>query len=210
MFNFFLKSKQTTSLKKWEKDLLVKTFRLLGNDYTLYEEQITTGIIESVRINKLNSNFKRFRLNVKLLNKFENKKGRSFFLHNIKVFDNISNKYFTLSLDFGFGLILGYSMNESVNFNPEIEVINVDSIYKTYYGEDDFNKIKFLFSKEELLLINPSEVYELDLLGKIYYHLIDLEDGDFLAVDIDKNIYEITHGPFEINLQKNELVNLLK
>ena len=210
MFIFFLKSKETTSLKKWEKDLLVKTFRLLGNDYTLYEEQITTGIIESVRINKLNSNFKRFRLNVKLLNKFENKKGRSFFLHNIKVFDNISNKYFTLSLDFGFGLILGYSMNESVNFNPEIEVINVDSIYKTYYGEDDFNKIKFLFSKEELLLINPSEVYELDLLGKIYYHLIDLEDGDFLAIDIDKNIYEITHDPFEINLQKNELVNLLK
>lgn len=210
MFNFFFKSKETTSLKQWEKDLLVKTLKLLGNDYSLYEEQITSGIIESVRINKLNSNFKRFRLNVKLLNKFENKKGRSFFLHNIKVFDNISNKCFGLSLDFGFGLILGYSINEPLNFNPEIEVINVDFIYKTYYGEDDFNKIKYLLSKEELLLINPSEVYELDLMGKIYYHLKDIEDGDFLGIDINKNVYEITHDPFKINLQKNELVYLLK
>lgn len=210
MFNFFFKSKETTSLKQWEKDLLIKTLKLLGNDYSLYEEQITIGIIESVRINKVNSNFKRFRLNVKLLNKFENKKGRSFFLHNIKVFDNISNKYFSLSLDFGFGLILGYSINEPLNFNPEIEVINVDFIYKTYYGEDDFNKIKFLLSKEESLLINPSEVYELDLDGKTYYHLLDIADGDFLAIDIYKNIYKITHDPFEINLQQNELVNLLK
>ncbi|MEY3451193.1 MAG: hypothetical protein RL711_1019, partial [Bacteroidota bacterium] len=50
----------------------------------------------------------------------------------------------------------------------------------------------------------------LDLKGKTYYHLKDIEDGDFLGIDIHKNIYKITHDPFEINLQKNELINVLK
>lgn len=210
MFRFYFKRKEKTQLSQLEKDLLLKTLKLLGSDYSIFEEQIESGIIDSVGENKVNPDFKRFRLNVKLLNKFENKKGRCFFLNNVNVFDNTSNKYISFSLDFGFGLVFGSSIQELSNMNLDLNKINIDSVYKTYYGEDDFNKIKFLFSKEELACINNSDVYELELGGKIYYHLKDIGDGDFLGIDIHKNIYKITHDPFEINIQTNELVDILK
>ncbi|WP_162842699.1 hypothetical protein [Mucilaginibacter pineti] len=34
--------------------------------------------------------------------------------------------------------------------------------------------------------------------GKVYFHIKDLEDGDFIGIDSDKIIYKITHDPCEI------------
>ena len=210
MFNLFFKKKGRSQLNDWEVDLMLNTFKLLGNNYKKFEVQITRGIIKSVRLYKQFPNYLSFGLNVKLLNEYEKKLENYFEIKGLSVFDITSKSFIPFSIECDNGLVLGYTMLTPKNFMPDLKKINVTNHIKIKKGEDEFNKIKFLFSKEELALINPSEVYELDLEGKTYYHLIDIEDGNFLGIDIHKNIYKITHDPFEINLQKNELLNLLK
>lgn len=209
MFKFFRKQKKV-QLMGWEKDLFWNLFKLLGDDYNHYREQIEEGIIESVRLEDKIPNYISFRLNISVLNKFEKKKERIFTLNGIKIFDKFSSTYKILNLDLGYGLILGYSTVDILNFNPDIQKINIDNIYKTFPDNEDFNKIKFLFSREEMDLLNASDIYEVELDGKKYYHVKDLEDGDFIGVDINKKIYKITHDPYQIILQENTLLNLLK
>jgi len=210
MFNLFFKKKDRSQLNYWEVDLMINTFKLLGSDYKKFEEQISKGIIKSVRLYKQFPNYLSFGLNVKLLNEYEKKLESYIEIRGLSVFDTTSKSFIPFSIECDNGLILGYSMVKPINFIPDLNNINVTNHIKIQKGEGEFKKIKFLFSKEELALINPSEVYELDLEGKTYYHLKDIGDGDFLGIDIHKNIYKITHDPFEINIQTNELVDILK
>lgn len=208
MFNFF-KRKEKSHLNGWESELFQNIFKSLGNEYSTFEKQVSEGIIETVRIDKKMPDYINFRLNIQILNKFEKKNEKMFTLNGIKILDKISREYKILNLDLGFGLILGYSVKDIHNFNPDIHKINVDSIYKVFYNNDDFDKIKSLFTNEEKDKINVSEVYEVELGGKIYYHLKDLEDGDFIGIDNNKNIFKITHDPFDIVKLNEDLENIL-
>ncbi|TCN60933.1 hypothetical protein D0809_03395 [Flavobacterium circumlabens] len=204
MFNFF-KRKEKIHLKGWEKELFQNIFRLLGTEYYSFEKQIAEGIIESVRFDKNIPDYISFKLNIALLNKFEKKNEQISIIKGIEVFDKTTNQYKSLSIDLGFNLILGYSIHDILNFNPDPNKINVASAYRSFYENKDFDKIKSLFTQEEVDLLNVSEIYEVPLDGKTYYHLKDLEDGDFLGIDINKNIFKITHDPFGITIQKDSL-----
>lgn len=208
MFNFF-KRKEKPHLNGWESELFQNIFKSLGNEYSIFEKQVSEGIIEAVRVDKKMPDYINFRLNTQILNKFEKKNEKMFTVNGIKIFDKISREYKILNLDLGFGLILGYSVKDIFNFNPDIHIINVDSIYKVFYNNDDFDKIQSLFTNEEKDKINVSEVYEVELDGKIYYHLKDLEDGDFIGIDNNKNIFKITHDPFDIIKLNESLENIL-
>lgn len=74
----------------------------------------------------------------------------------------------------------------------------------------EFDAIRHLFNEEELSLIDPIDVYEVELEGKIYYHVRELEDGDFIGIDDEKNVYKLTHDPYEITLLNKSLVEVLK
>ena len=101
-------------------------------------------------------------------------------------------------------------------FTPEEQ----DSMQKELLEKDQLeDRVKYLeessilskvFSRMELDLLNPSEVYEVELDGKTYYHIQDLEDGDFIATDKEKRVYSITHDPFEVTLLSEDLLGYLK
>lgn len=59
--------------------------------------------------------------------------------------------------------------------------------------------------------INENDIYAISLNGKEYYHLKELEDGDFIGIDKDNKIYKITHDPYMIQeLERTTLINYLK
>ena len=67
-----------------------------------------------------------------------------------------------------------------------------------------------LLTKQELANINENDIYASNLNGKDYYHLKELEDGDFIGIDTDNHIYLIAHDPFEIkNIERSKLLELL-
>ena len=41
----------------------------------------------------------------------------------------------------------------------------------------------------------PNDIYGIVLKGKSYYHLRDIEEGNFMVIDEEKNVYTITHNP---------------
>lgn len=93
---------------------------------------------------------------------------------------------------------------------PDLNSIKVENLNVEYLGEDEFLEIKHLFNADELQLINPSEVYEVELDGKLYYHLKDIGDGDFIGIDKEKRIFRITHDPYKVLQLDSDLNNVLK
>ncbi|TRX35407.1 hypothetical protein [Flavobacterium restrictum] len=209
MFNLFFKKKSRSQLNDWEVDLMLNTFKLLGRDYEKFEEQITRGIIKSVRLYKQFPDYLSFGLNVKLLNEYEKKLENYFEIGGLSVFDITSKSFIPFSVECDNGLIFGYTMLTPKNFMPDLNKINVTNQIKILKGEDEFNKIKHIFTNEEISKINKSDVYEVILDNKTYYHIKDFEDGDFLGIDINKNIYIINHDPYEVILQKNSFLSYL-
>lgn len=58
--------------------------------------------------------------------------------------------------------------------------------------------MKKLIDEEALKLIKPENVYQVNLSDRVFYHIEDLEDGDFIGIERHGQIYKITHDPFEI------------
>ncbi|MDV3856746.1 hypothetical protein CMT42_16465, partial [Elizabethkingia anophelis] len=196
MFNFFKKNKKSTQLNDWEKDLLLQVLSDLGKMYKQYTDQIKDGIIEGVRFNDAMPNYTGFCLNVKLLNKYEKKSQTPYILSNIFILNKNTGSSESLCIHLGFGLVLGYEVKNRNTFNPDFSKIDIHEIKISNETSKEFEEIKKLFSNDELRYINISDVYSLVLQNKKYYHLMDLEDGDFIGIDENKCIYKITHDPF--------------
>ncbi len=210
MFNFFKKNKKSTQLNNWEKDLLLQILSNLGKLYNQYVEQIKDGIIEGVRFNDKIPEYTSFRLNVKLLNKYEKKYQTPYVLSNIFVLNKNTGAFETLNIHLGFGLILGYEVKNKSTFNPDISKININDMKILNDTNEEFDEIKRLFNNDELRYINISDIYCVELQNKKYYHIKDLEDGDFIGIDQNKHVYKITHDPFLINELKMDLIDVLK
>lgn len=200
-----------TKLESWETNLLINVFNKVSiDDSTLFIRQINDGLFRGVLIGVSDiDGYVGFSYNSKVYNKFYDKNGRNFKLENIKVFDIKSNKYLNFAIYFSFGVINGYSVERNGKYKLDVSNINTDGFQKKYFDTTDYDKISKIFTPREKELLNPSEIYLVKLESKNYYHLKDLEDGDFLGIDINKNIYKITHDPFEINLLSDKLENIL-
>ncbi|MGB5013161.1 MAG: hypothetical protein WBO68_03950, partial [Pyrinomonadaceae bacterium] len=102
-----------------------------------------------------------------------------------------------LSIYMCHGLICGYAFETNPKFQPNIETIDVSNL-RIEFLDTPTRQLKALIPRDLQELINWADVYDVELNGKIYYHLKDIGDGDFIGIDERRNIYEIRHDPFEI------------
>ncbi len=207
MFGFFKKKKK---LLNWEPQLIIEVLKCFeNNDYLHYINSIKDGILEDVRINENFKNFYTFKYNNILLNKYEILKQKEIEIVDISVFNNKNSKYESFKLRLGYGLVLGYEISDRENFYPNFEKIDISRSFKKEVANEDFNDIKKLFSKQELDLLNPNDVYLLEINDLKIYHLFDIEDGNFIGVDKNKSVYRITHDPKEVILLNETILDLL-
>lgn len=75
---------------------------------------------------------------------------------------------------------------------------------------EDFDRIAHVLTQEERMAISASDIYSVRIEGKEYFHLMDLEDGDFIGIDIGKNVYRITHDPVNVTWLDDTILNSLK
>ncbi|SDM14643.1 hypothetical protein [Chryseobacterium taihuense] len=210
MFNFFKKQNTRSHFFEWELDLLSKIFDKLGNDYLNYKKQIQDGILSGIKLYDQFPNYVGFRFNTSILQKYEDKSVPESNLSNIKVFNKNTSNYQLIKIKLGYGLILGYEIDNRDNFIPDFNYIEINEEKEIIQSNNDFNEIANLFTEEERNLINQSEVYPITLNNKKYYHLYDLEDGDFIGMDESKEFYKITHDPFNIKLLSISLHEIKK
>ncbi|MDO4881573.1 MAG: hypothetical protein Q3983_09850 [Capnocytophaga sp.] len=206
MFNLFKKKPTFTSAMQ---ELFVKISLALPDSYNYLHKQLTEGIIKDVK--KPDGQMYQLRLDIPLLNKYEDRKGRNFLIENIVIGSVASGKSCVVSWDIAYGLLLAYftDNNEFVQWQAEAVSIDTSRIRIKYLDDSPIEK---LLSKKELQYIALNDLYEVSLNGKTYYHVQDITDGDgdFIGIDNDKNVYEFRHDPFEITLLTEPLETILK
>jgi hypothetical protein len=206
MFGLFKKKRDF----KMEAALMKAIFsRLEGFDNI--NKQLDEGIIIGSRLLKEPlPNYIKFLLNVELLNKYEDKLRPTFTIMGITVFDSKSAVTTEIQIEIWHGILVGYEPQSSTLESPDFETINTTGYWIEYSENAEFDPIKKLLTEEEIKLINPNEVYELELKGKSYYHIAELDNSDFIGMDLDKKIYKITHDPYEIVELQDSLKEILE
>jgi hypothetical protein len=206
MFGLF-KRKSVTTI---EQDVLKNIFNTLGEDYLAFARQIEEGLLKRVFFQSTPfKNYVGFGYDPAIASKYENKKGPYFVIRGIRVFDKKEDVFINILVYIAFGLIVGYSTPESDKPDFDPSKVQVDGYTKQLFDNDDYDRLSKVLSESERQLINSADVYEVDLKGKVLYHIKDLEDGDFIGVDLNKKVYKVTHDPFEVVELTQELSEVL-
>jgi hypothetical protein len=209
MFGLF----KRTKIEAWEIELLKNIFSKIPEDIgkRIYR-QVESGLLRDVSIRSGGiPNYVGFKYNPSLYYDFYDAKGKNYKLSNILVKDSFSAEYLPITIYIGYEMINGYSIDKNVSkYKFDVNDVNIGSMHKVYIGEYN-TLILSLLTKQERDVINESDIYETTLNNKDYYHLKELEDGDFVGIDKNNNIYKITHDPFEITpLERSKLIEILQ
>jgi hypothetical protein len=204
MFKLF---KKDDSAFRRQVELVSKIFSLLPVKFLNIKEQLNEGILTGFK--KENPNYTKFSLRTDVLNKYEDKKGDCFEIKGIKVFDKNLQAFTEINLEVTYGIFIGYSTPGVKEINPDIDKIDTRNHWVKSFENNEFKNLKNILSEEELQMINPNDVYELELDGQTYYHLKDIEDGDFIGIDKAKKIFKITHDPYNIIEIREKLSDII-
>ncbi|MGN8055124.1 hypothetical protein ACTJKN_02550 [Pedobacter sp. 22163] len=195
MFGLFKRKK----IQSWEVELLENTLKALPQDFKVYVEQIKLGLLKAVSIgNPSIPGYIGFTRDAEIYNAINDAKGRDFEVYGILVYDCISNSYLEYSIFFSFGTVDGYAIKNQGKFKIDTTKIDVSHMRIKFRDNIDFAKLKKILSPKELEFVNANDVYTVNLDNKEYFHLLDIADGDFYGIDLEKNLYRITHDPHRI------------
>jgi len=208
MFGLFKKAKP----KNWEIELLRNVLIQLPNEIAkLFIDQIDEGLFRKVlRLKSDIPGYSPLAYNSAIYNKFYDKKGKNYMFSNIKVFDAKNAVLVNYAIYVSYGVMNGFSIDSIGKYEIDNTQIDTTNFRKTLIENDDYNQIASILTNDEKDAINPSDVYIVTLEGKDYYHIKDLEDGDFIGIDLNKKVYKITHDPYEIILLDERIEELLK
>lgn len=206
MFGLF----KRTKIEDWEIQLLRSAILKLPITYSDMINQINDGLFRGVFVDASDiPGYVAFTFQSAVLKKYEREHARDFKLSNIKVYDNKSSNFLPYEIYISNGTINGYSLGGGKKHDIDVNKVDTSAFKKEFIGESDYNRIANLLNEEEERLLNPSEVYSVFLNRKEYFHIKDLEDGDFIGIDDKKIVYKITHDPMEVVVLAKRITDVL-
>jgi hypothetical protein len=201
MFGLFKKNKKrnTWPITDWEMCIMYNTLNQLPAGFAHLKQQLEYPLFTKASTGRSTNDpdYISFSFDPHIYRDFENRRMQDYMIRNIKV-SNIDKRKFDYTIWVVAGVICGYSLKGFDQSVIDLNSVDVRAYAKVYLENDDFGKLAALLNADDIKEINPSEVYEVVLNGNTYYHIKDLEDGDFIGIGTDKVIYTITHDPFEI------------
>ncbi len=198
MFDFFKKKNRRDY--KADAALMLAVFKSLGEDFNQIIKQVEDGLI--VDSGKNEKGYIKFALHTRVLNEYENPKGRHFAIKGIQVSDINTGKAAELEITVAFGLLMGYSVHGTDALTPDLRSVKTNNYKISFFENSDYDDIEKFLSEEDKQCINPDDVFLVELEQGNYYHLRDIDDadGDFIGMDNKGKVYRITHDPNEIVL----------
>ena len=133
--------------------------------------------------------------------KILNKNHRTYFhLNGISVYNKKERKFIALRLWFQYNRLTNISVDNPTRFhiNFDLEKIRIENLSRENLEITNPDK-KFVLealktlSKEDLELLELDSTFEIDFDNKVYYPIIDMEDGNSIATDKNGRIYRLNH-----------------
>lgn len=195
-----------TRFEDWERNLIEKVIEKLPVEFIFLQKQIKEGIIRgSTPDPTFIPQFNRFLYRYDVFKKYNDDNLRDYKITGIKVSDLITGSIFSYSIYVIGGVLNGYTLEGTKNNKIIAGEIDISQFKIDYLYEDNLDPIKELVDESIINLIIPSEVYQIEVDNVNYFHLMDLEDGDFLGIDDKGNFYVFNHDPLGINLIEKEI-----
>jgi len=187
------------SREEWAKNLCLKVLEKMPNDYLVYTEELKSDIIGHVLTDFRSIPYRyNFFFNTSVSERFE-KRSEPYFYLNGFILSNAYEKNIDLSIYFARGLIAGISFSTKEKFNLTDLQVDINNVKKTLIVEqlsqsfwDEFRKIHNKYPA-----INISEIYEVNLDGRCIYHLLDIDDGDFVGYEMSNGFVKVCHDDLE-------------
>ncbi|MFS2186354.1 hypothetical protein ACCC92_06740 [Mucilaginibacter sp. Mucisp84] len=217
MFRLFNRKKSKRPVQDWELVLMYKTLEKLPTEFEYLKRQIEADIFASSLVGYSASypDYVAFSYSDEY-KEFRRMGERDYEITNIKVRDIDGENWFDYTIFVSEEVISGYSVKGLAGNVVDIISADVSSCIIRYETDDyrrDYQSLKDVLSNDDLKLIDPDEIYEVNLKERVFYHIYDLEDGDFIGIESNGQICKITHDPFEITPLKeslSEIFSILK
>lgn len=207
MFNLFKKKKKY--IQSWEYELLHGVVSALPNKYSYLTKQVAPeSLIDVVDHATRKNGWKIAKYNTATYQQYLNESPKlNGLLVGIKVFDLTDQDYKEVELDLYDGVLLGCRYPVGKYDLTRIDVSGLH--FKPYQSED---KIKYKTSLKDLKCnhLDLDNGFEIELSGKTYYTIKDLEDGNYLAINTKGNVYGLFHDPFIVEQISSDLPTFIE
>jgi len=125
------------------------------------------------------------------------KRGQNFKISGLQVFSNRNNKFENVEILVQDNLICGLKIENS---QYQIQELDLDKI-----ANKNVIKTTFIFAPSAIDVfydsldqeiknkLNPDDLFDIDFNNRTFYSFLDLEDGNYLAVDKNLKVYSLVH-----------------
>lgn len=214
MFGFF-KKKSEYKFEDQEIDFFKNVINILPRRYLYLERQITKDFIFAWKPNQLGyANSYTFLLNANLEKKFERTDLPQFFIiNNIKVWERVLKRYINIELDILTGFIGGFK-SESINFgNFDFSKVDLSELGEKHFNnqdKDELVKILGKLNKDQLSRLDIDDTFKVEIPEGIFYTIKNIGEGDYLAVNLRGEVYELLHDPYAVRKKASNIHELLQ
>lgn len=123
-----------------------------------------------------------------------------FYLNGISVFNRKSDSYEPIKLKYNFDTLTTIEIDNPEYFHKTFDLnriqkgeIQLEHLKLENPDQKTAEKALKSLTKEQIELLELEFTFEIELDGKLYYTILDMEDGNYFAVDKNGKIYRLNH-----------------
>lgn len=205
MFGLF--KKESWKIEGKAHDFFHKVFLQLPTDFKFLADGLDNGLYKRFSVNHaMKGNFYSIGFDPSQSDKSMTK-GKQFELENIIIKQD--GQAYPLNITINDGLWIGFEIEKNIlEFNNfQIELSSFRKSKSRFNTNTNIEKLVSDLICEQLDLTNLGE---LDVDGKTYYQIKELENGNFIAIDNKGQVFGLIHAPYKIELINKSVRQFVK
>lgn len=194
IFNFYTSKKH---LKQFE----MKIAELLNNEFPEFKKVIEISNLSAIHFTvKPQGIYLNRSYSPKVFEDIKRNHNTSFHLNGIFVFEKKSKKHIPLKLHYFHNSLTSINIDDPKNFhrnfdlnNIKVEEIEIGHLKIQNLDKEIVLKVLKNINEEKLNLLDIENAFEIEIDEKPFYTILDMEDGNYIAIDKQGKIYRLNH-----------------
>jgi len=127
-----------------------------------------------------------------------------FNLTGVSIYNIKQQEFIDLKLNYSFDSLIKFEIDNPEYFHKNFDLNNLkkgeiilEQLPNENPDKEIVEKILNSLSNEQLGLLELDDTIELEIDNKLYYTILDMEDGNYIAIDKSKKVYRLIHDHSE-------------